>query len=162
MPEEDGPDAGGFAELWSRQDEQTYDLDYQMYNTKPWMLLKLVLGLVILVLIYLLYALQELPWSIFGHAAGLVLLGVVPLFVGLIIGFSFDSAKKALALAIPLGFAAMAVSFFIFRYPYTMNMAEYHPGFMLNVWFYSFIWFIITITFVPAGAAVAAASNQYE
>ncbi len=152
--------ASGFGELWERQSMQ--EQDFGMYNSIPWMLLKTVLGISILVLIYLLYALQELPWSIFGSAVGLLILGFGPFFVGVVLGFSFESMKKALAFGMTISFAAMGIAFFLFRLPYSMDMALYHPGFMLNVWFYSVIWFIVIMSFVPAGIAVAAASNQYE
>ena len=152
--------AADFGELWERQSEQ--EQDFGMYNTLPWMLLKTVLGTSMLVLMFLLYALRELPWSIFGSAVGLLILGFGPFFVGVVLGFSFESMKKALAFGMTIGFAAIGIAFFLFRLPYSMDMALYHPGFMLNVWFYSFIWFIVTISFVPAGIAVAAASNQYE
>lgn len=152
----------GIGDLWDRQDEQTADHDFGLYDSKPWMLLKVVLGIATLTLIYVLYALQELPWTIFGSVLGLLLMGSVPFLVGLIIGFSFDSMKWALALGIVVGMVSLALFFIIFTLPDTMGLADYEPAFMLDVWFYLFISFLDMITFVPAGVALAAATNMYD
>ena len=128
----------GVGELWRRQDE-VYEFDFDMYNTKPWMLAKVFLGIIMITIFYLLYALHEIPWAIFGSGIGLVLFGVVPFFVGLIVGLSFDSMKMALTYAVIIGLAALILGFIIFTLPYNMNMAEYEPGFMIKVWGYLFI-----------------------
>ncbi len=152
----------GVGDLWDRQDKQTAKHDFGKYDSKPWMILKVTLGIIILTLLYLLYALQELPWTIFGSVMGLLLMAGGPFFVGLILGFSFDSMKKALALGIIVGMVSLALFFIIFTLPYNMGLADYEPGFMLNPWFYLFISFLDMISFVPTGVALAAATNMYD
>ncbi len=43
-----------------------------------------------------------------------------------------------------------------------MELADYTPAFMLNVWFYLLISFLDMISFVPAGVGLAAATNMYD
>lgn len=152
----------GVGDLWDRQDEVTQDDDPTMYNTPGWIIVKLVLGTATLTLVYLLYALHELPWTIFGSAVGLLIMGGGPFLVGLVLGFSFESMKKALFTGIILGSVSLLLFFIIITFPYFTGMAVYTTEFMLDVWFYTFIAFIDMISFVPAGVALATATNMYD
>ncbi|KYK26811.1 MAG: hypothetical protein AYK23_02610 [Candidatus Proteinoplasmatales archaeon SG8-5] len=152
----------GISELWEDQRTKTFDFDFDMYNSKPWMLAKIVLCISIITLTYVLYALHELPWTIFGFGIGLLIYGVAPFFAGLILGFGFDDMKKALAVGIVIGLISMFLALAIFVAPYSMGLADYTGEFMLEAWFYFFISIINMISFVPAGVAVGTASNMYE
>jgi hypothetical protein len=152
----------GISELWEEQKSKTHDHDFGMYNSKPWMLAKVVLSISLITLTYVLYAIQELPWTIFGFGAGLLLYGVAPFFAGLILGFGFDNMKKALAVGIIIGLISMFLALVIFILPYQLEYAQYTGEFMLEAWFYFFISIINMISFVPAGVAVGTASNMYE
>lgn len=162
VPADPNASVEGVSALWDDQEGKTFDFDFSMYNTKLWMVLKITFCIAILTLTYILYALHELPWTIFGMGIGLVIFGVLPFFAGLILGFSFDNMKKALAIGIIVGFISMLLAHIIFRLPYSLGYAEYDGEFMLEVWFYLFIWLINMISFVPAGIAVGTSSNMYE
>jgi len=152
----------GVGDLWDRQDEVTMEDDPTMYNTRKWIITKLVMGTATLTLIYLLYALHELPWTIFGSAAGLLIMGGGPFLVGLVLGFSYENMWKALKTGIVMGFASLLIFFMIITFPYYTGMALYTTEFMLDVWFYTFIAFLDMISFVPAGVALATATNMYD
>jgi len=127
------------------------------------MAVKGVLVFCIITLVYLLYGLHELPWTLFGSVAGILILAFGPFFAGLILGYTFQNPKFALVCALLIGFAGMAACFFLMQLPYRMGLAEYGPDFMGNVWYYGFfIPFLISITFVPAGAMVGASTNVHE
>jgi len=149
-------------EFWHHQDEVTSDFDFTIYNSKLWLMLKSVLGISMLTLIYVLWAMHEIPWNIFGWSIGLLILTCGPFFVGLIIGFSFESLKNALYLVIIVIMVSLALSFLIFILPYKLHCAEYEKDFMLEVWYYFVIWIILSISLVPAGAGLATATNVYE
>jgi len=149
-------------EFWNKQDEQ-YEFDYLMYNSKPWLIAKTVFSLSILTLTFLLYGLHEMPWTIFASAPGLMILLAAPFFAGLIMGYAFENPKWALAYSLIVSFSAIGLNFLLFRLPDIMSLADYGPGFMSNVWWYGyFLPFIITISCVPAGAMVASSTNVYE
>lgn len=152
----------GISDLWEEQRSKTFDTDFGMYNSKPWMLTKIILCISIITLAYLLFALQELPWTLFGFGVGVLLYGVAPFFAALILGFSFDNMKKAIAAGVIIGLISMFLAFAIFVIPYNLGYAEYTGEFMLDAYFYFFISIINMISFIPAGVAVGTASNQYE
>lgn len=149
-------------EFWHHQDEVTRDFDFAIYNSKLWLFLKIILGISMLTLVYVLWAMHEIPWNIFGWSIGLFLIALVPLFVGLIIGFSFESLKNALYLVIVVILASVGLAFLIFVLPYQLHYAEYEKDFMLEVWYYFIMWILISISLVPAGAGLATATNVYE
>lgn len=149
-------------EFWHHQDEVTRDFDFTMYDSKLWLVMKTVLGISMLTLVYVLWAMHEIPWNIFGWSIGLLIVTLGPFFVGFIIGFSFESLKNALYLVIVVILASLALSFLIFVLPYKLHYAEYEKDFMLEIWYYFFIWIILSISLVPAGAGLAAATNVYE
>jgi len=152
----------GIGEFWSQQEEQ-YEFDYHMYNSIPWLIVKTVFSVIIISLTYLLYGLQEIPWTIFGSGTGLVILSFAPFFVGMIMGYSFEKPIWALAYAILIGFTSIGLTFVLLRLPQLMELGNYGSGFMANVWWYGFyLPFLITISFVPAGAMVAVSTNVYD
>lgn len=152
----------GIGDLWSRQEEQ-YEFDFGLYNSIPWLIVKTLFSLCIITLTYLLYALHEIPWTIFGSGTGLVILLATPFFAGMILGYSFEKPPRALAYAVVIGFASIGLNFFLIRLPELMSLADYGPGFMSSVWWYGFyLPFLITISCVPAGAMVAVSTNVYE
>ncbi len=104
-----------------------------------------------------------MPWTIWGSAIGLMMLLAAPFFAGMIMGYSFENPKWALAYAIFIGFTAIALNFLLFMLPQIMELGNYGPGFMANVWWYGFFLpFMITISCVPAGAMVAVSTNVYD
>jgi hypothetical protein len=152
----------GVGDLWKRQDEVTQEEDFTTYNTKAWIIAKLVMGTATLTLVYLLYALHELPWTIFGSAVGLLIMGGAPFLVGVVLGFSYENMWMALKTGVVMGFVSLLVFFIIITLPYLAGYADYTSAFMLDVWFYTFIAFIDMISFVPAGVALATATNMYD
>ena len=159
---DDGDSVKGIGDLWDRQEER-YEFDFRLYNSVPWLIVKTLFSLTIIALTYLLYGLQEIPWTIFGSGTGLVILLAAPFFVGMVMGYSFEKPKWALAYAVVIGFGAIALDFTLFRVPEMMQLADYAPGFMSNVWWYGFyLPFLITISSVPAGAMVAVSTNVYD
>lgn len=114
-------------------------------------------------LVYLLYALNELPWRLFGSVIGILLLVMAPFFSGLILGFTFESPKAALAYSIIIGFFSVGLCMALMMLPGILNITEIGFGLNKNVWFYGFfIPFLVTISFVPAGAMISSSTNVYE
>ncbi|MDO9537415.1 MAG: hypothetical protein Q7J68_03750 [Thermoplasmata archaeon] len=150
-------------EFWTKQEEETPEFDFSIYNSIPWMILKTSLAISMMTLVYILYGLHELPWRLFGSGTGLLILAGAPFFAGIILGYSFESPKLSLFYAIIIGFISIGLGFLIMSAPYLMKLAYYEMGFMSDVWFYGFfIPFLLTISFVPAGAMLAASTNVYE
>ena len=114
-------------------------------------------------LVYLLYALRELPWGLFGSVIGILILVMTPFFAGLILGFTFENPKLALVYSLLIGFLSIGLGIILMMLPKTLELAQYGPLFMKDVWFYGFfIPFLVTISFVPAGAMISASTNVYE
>ena len=114
-------------------------------------------------LVFLLYALHELPWRLFGSATGILILVLTPFFAGMILGFTFESPKTALAFSIPLGFLSIGLTMILMMLPRLMGIAEFGYNLDTNVWFYGFfIPFLVTISFVPAGTMISASANMVE
>ena len=114
-------------------------------------------------LVFLLYSLHELRWTLFGSATGILILVLMPFFAGLILGFTFENPKLALAYSMLMGFISICICMMLMTLPKMLGLAEYGPGFMRNVLFYGFfIPFLVTISFVPAGAMVSSSTNVYE
>ena len=150
-------------DLWSRQEENVSEFDFSRYNTVPWMVIKTIFAVCMMAVAYLLYALHELPWALFGSVAGILILTGAPFFAGLMLGFAFESPKRALAYSVMLGFISIGLCMALMMLPMNLELAEYGPGFMKNVWFYGFfIPFLVTISFVPAGTMVSASTNVYD
>jgi len=127
------------------------------------MLTKTGFAVCMMSLVYLLYALSELPWGLFGSVAGILILVMTPFFAGLILGFAFDSPKRALVYSLIIGFISIGICIFLMMLPKLLELAEYGSGFLKNVLFYGFfIPFLVTISFVPAGAMLSASTNVYE
>jgi hypothetical protein len=134
-----------------------------MYNSGPWFVVKTIFAASIMTLAFVLYALHELSWSLFGSGLGLIILAVAPFFAGLMLGFSFQSPRRALAFSLLIGLISIALCFFLMMLPYLLKLADYGPGFMGDVWFYGFIIpFLLTISLVPAGAMASVSTNIYE
>ncbi|MDD4307211.1 MAG: hypothetical protein PHU53_00185 [Thermoplasmata archaeon] len=150
-------------DLWNTQDIQTREFDYGRYNTVPWVLLKSFFAICMMTLVYLLYALHELPWRLFGSVIGILILVLAPFFAGLILGFTFESPKAALAYSIIIGFVSVGSCMALMMLPGILHVTEFGFGLNKNVWFYGFfIPFLVTISFVPAGALVSSSTNVYE
>ena len=162
VPADPNAKVDGVSDLWDEQETKVQDLDFEMYNSKPWMVVKTVFCISIVTLTFILYALHELPWTIFGWGLGLLLFGAMPFFAGLMFGFSFENMKKALLAGIIISIFSLALAFTIFCIPYTLEFADYNGEFMLDVWFYTLLWVINMISFFPAGIVVGAATNMYE
>jgi hypothetical protein len=153
----------GYGNLWKRQEGQGAGSDQLTYNTIPWFAIKTIFAICLLTLVFILYALHELPWSLFGSGIGLIILATTPFFAGLMLGFSFQNPRRALAFSMLVGFISLVLCFFLMMLPYLMKLADYGPGFMSDVWFYGFIIpFLLTISLVPAGAMVSVSTNVYE
>jgi len=153
----------GFGNLWKRQEEQGTDTDQNMYNSVTWFAIKTIFAISIITLVFILYGLHELPWSLFGSGLGLIILATAPFFAGLMLGFSFQNPKKALAYSMLIGIISIVLCFFLMMLPYLLKLADYGPGFMSDVWFYGFFSpFLLTISLVPAGAMVSVSTNVYE
>jgi hypothetical protein len=134
-----------------------------MYNSGPWFAIKIIFAICIMSLVFILYALHELPWSLFGSAIGLIILSATPFFAGLMLGFSFQNPRRALAFSVLIGFISVALCFFLMMVPYLLKLADYNLGFMSDVWFYGFfVPFLLTISLVPAGAMVSVSTNVYD
>jgi hypothetical protein len=124
---------------------------------------KFALAFCIAATAYLLYGLHELPWTLFGSVTGILILAFGPFLAGLVLGYSFESPRLALASSLGIGFAALAACFLLMQLPQMLGLAECGPGFMSAVWYYGFfIPFLITIAFVPAGAMVGSSTNVHE
>lgn len=150
-------------DLWARQDGQGSEFDFSMYDSRPWMAVKVLLSLCIITLIFLLYGLRELPWTLYGSAIGMLVLGFGPFFAGLVLGYSFERPKMALACTIAISLASTALCFALMILPRMMGLAEYGPMFMSDIWYNGFfIPFLITITFVPAGTMLGTSTNIQE
>ena len=153
----------GIGDLWGEQDGQGSDFDYGMYNSVPWVIIKTILALGIMTMAYLLYALRELPWGLFDSATGILILAAAPFFAGMMLGFTFENQKLALGYSVLLGMISIGLCFFLMMLPYEMELADYGPVFMKDVWYYGFfVPFIVTISFVPAGAMLSASTNAYN
>ncbi len=149
-------------DFWSQQEER-YEFDYNFYNSIPWLIVKIVFSLSIITLTYLLYGLHEITWSIWGSATGLIILLAAPFFAGMIMGYSFEKPMWALIFSIIISFSAIALNFLLLILPNIMELGNYGPGFMANVWWYGFFLpFMITISCVPAGTMVAVSTNVYD
>lgn len=165
-PSEINPDnesVEGYGNLWDRQEAQGADSDQNMYNSGLWLIIKTIFAICIMTLVFILYGLHELPWSLFGSGTGLIILSVAPFFAGLMLGFSFQNPKKALVFSILIGLISIFMCFVLMMLPYLLKLADYGPGFMSDVWFYGFfIPFLLMISLVPAGAMVSVSTNVYE
>jgi len=127
------------------------------------MLGKVIFSVCMMALVYTLYALSELPWGLFGSVSGIMVLVMTPFFAGVVLGFSFESPKRALAVSMALGFISIGLCMALMAMPKILGLAEYDSGFMRNFLFYGFfIPLMITISFLPAGAMLAASSNVFE
>ena len=127
------------------------------------MIVKTIFSLSIISMTFVLYGLHEIPWTIWGSATGMFLLLIAPFFSGMIMGYSFEKPKWALAYAVIIGFTAIGLNFLLFMLPQIMGVGDYHPGFMADIWWYGFVLpFLITISCVPAGAMVAVSTNVYD
>jgi hypothetical protein len=152
----------GFGNLWKRQEAQSGTSD-DVYNSGPWFVIKTAFAVCIMTLAFLLYALHELPWSLFGSGIGLIILAITPFFAGLVLGFSFQNSKKALAFSVLTGLISLVLCFFLMMLPYALKLADYGPGFMSDVWFYGFfIPFMLIISLLPAGTMISASTNVYD
>ncbi len=153
----------GIGDLWDRQDGQTQDFDHMKYNSAPWMLAKTGLAICMMSLVYMLYALMELPWGLFGSVTGILILVMTPFLAGMVLGFSFESPSRALVFSMFMGFISIAVCICLMMLPKLLDLAEYGSGFLSNVLFYGFfIPFLVTISFLPAGAMLSASTNVYD
>jgi len=152
-----------YGELWAREEAQTHDTDFARYNSVPWILVKIIFAVCMMTLVFLLYALHELPWRLFGSVIGIIILVMTPFFAGMILGFTFESPKIALAVSIPLGFLSIGFTMFLMMLPGLLGVASTGFGLDTNVWFYGFfIPFLVTISFVPAGTMISASANMVE
>lgn len=150
-------------ELWAREEQQTNDADLARYNSIPWILMKTLLSICMMTLVFLLYALHELPWRLYGSALGIIILVMAPFFAGLILGFTFESPKIALVYSVLIGFISIVLCMVLMMLPNLIGISD--SGFSLdrNVWFYGFfIPFLITISFVPSGTMISSSANVYE
>ena len=127
------------------------------------MLVKTCFAVCMMSLVYLLYALIELPWGLFGSVTGILILVMTPFLAGLILGFTFESPRRALVFSLVIGFMSIGICIVLMMLPKLLNLAEYGSGFMTNLLFYGFfIPFLVTISFVPAGAMLSASTNVYD
>jgi len=126
-------------------------------------LIKTLFAVTMMSLVYMLYALKELPWGLFGSVIGILILVMTPFFAGLILGFTFENPKLALAFSTFIGFVSIGLGMLMMMLPKILGLAEYGPDFMKDVWFYGFfIPFLVTISFVPTGAMVSVSTNVYD
>ncbi len=161
--EPEGDPVKEIGEFWNRQEEQVYDFDFARYNSGPWFAVKTGLSICMISLVYLIYGLHELPWSLYGSATGIIILVMTPFFAGMILGYTFENPKLALAYSLVIGFISIGISFFLMLLPNMLELAEYGPGFMKNVWFYGFFLpFLVTMSFVSAGTMLSASTNVYS
>ncbi|MFO7618054.1 MAG: hypothetical protein R6W91_00060 [Thermoplasmata archaeon] len=150
-------------DLWDRQDAEDPGFDYARYNSPSWVMVKTFFAVAMMSLVFLLYSLHELRWTLFGSGTGILILAMMPFFAGLILGFTFENPKLALLYSILIGFISIGICMALMMLPKMLGLAEYGPGFMRNVWFYGFfVPFIVTISFVPAGTMVSVSTNIYE